>query len=251
MIFALEIVPQQITKIIKIKKMKKLLFALTIALSSTTFSQDIKDAVVQEGTDMAQNAVAEGGKKLLESLGDATFGIRAFGLANTSSLGDFSNVKGLGNHGFSIGLAAKVDISDNFFVTPELYYSHTGIDELSLPILFGYSILKDKLDIIAGPSLMYSFSKSSKDDLATLGEGAMAGQIDYQGLLSTFEVGYMAGLQYHLGNFMISARYQGGFSGKIVEYASQGTGVDFKESNEDRIKTAYVSLGIGFNFGGN
>lgn len=230
--------------------MKKLLIALTIALSSTTFSQNIKDAVVQEGTEMSQNLAAEGGQKLIDALGNATFGLRAFGLVNSSSLGNFSDVKDLGKHGFSIGLAAKVDISDGFFVTPELHYSHTGFDELSLPILFGYSIVEDKLDIIAGPNLMYTFSKDSKGDLQNLGEGAMAGQIDYQGILSTFEFGYMAGLQYHLGNFMISARYQGGFSGKVVQYASQGTGVDFKESNEEKIKTSYVSLGIGFNFGG-
>ncbi len=231
--------------------MKKLLFTLTIVLSATAFSQEIKDAIEQKGTEMSQDLAAEGGKKLLESLSNATFGLRAFGLVNTSSLGEFSDVKDLGKHGFSVGLAAKVDISDDFFVTPELQYSHAGVDELSLPILFGYSIVKDKFDIIAGPNLMYSFSKDSKDDLKNLGEGTMSGQIDYQGVLSTFEVGYMAGLQYHLGNFMISARYQGGFSGKVVQYASQGTGVDFKESGEERIKTSYVSLGIGFNFGGN
>ncbi len=230
--------------------MKKTLFTLAIVLSTTVFSQDIKGTLEQEGTDLAQDLTSEGASKLLEALGDATFGVRAFGLINTSSLGSFSDVKDLGKHGFSVGLSAKVDISDNFFVTPELQYSHTGVDELSLPILFGYSIVKDKFDIIAGPSLMYSFSKNSKDDLKNLGEDAMDGEIDYKGLLSTFEIGYMAGLQYHLGNFMISARYQGGFSGKVVQYASQGTGVDFKESDEKRIKTAYVSLGIGFNFGG-
>ncbi|MDD3772197.1 MAG: outer membrane beta-barrel protein [Weeksellaceae bacterium] len=228
--------------------MKKLLFTLTIILSATAFSQNIGDMAKEEGTEMAQGLVKDGAKEVVKGLANARFGLRAFGLINSSSLGSFSDVKDLKSSGFSVGIAGTIYFTDNFFVAPELHYSHTGVGELQLPILLGYSIIEDKLDIIAGPSLLYSFSKESKKDLEGLATGAASGGIDYKGLLSTFQVGYTAGLQYHLGNFMISGRYQGGFSGKIVDYVSQGSGVDFKESDEKRVKTSYVSLGVGYNF---
>lgn len=231
--------------------MKKLLFALAIVFGTTAFSQNLGDVINDPrgtATDTSQRLTEEGGSKLLRALGDARFGLRAFGMINSSSLGNFKDVKDLSGSGFSVGIAGIVNITDNFFVTPELHYSHAGVSELDLPILFGYSIFEN-FDIIAGPSLMYSFSKESKKHLEDAAVGAATGGLDYKGLLSSFQVGYVAGLQYHIGKFMISARYQGTFSGKIAEYVKEGTGVDFKDSTQERVKTSYVSLGIGFNFG--
>lgn len=62
---------------------------------------------------------------------------------------------------------------------------------------------------------------------------------------SKLTFGYQAGLQFFLSNFFISAKYNGSFTGQVVELINQTTGGELKEE----IKTSYVSIGIRYNFG--
>ncbi|HLV23309.1 MAG TPA: outer membrane beta-barrel protein [Moheibacter sp.] len=206
--------------------MKKLLVALSIIVSSVAFSQ-------------------ESGNGFFSKIG---FGVRASGLYNTTSLGHLKDVKELEQHGFNVGIAAKVNVTDKFSVTPELYYAHTGINEINLPVLLGYSFLGNKLDVIAGPSLIYTLEKDSFEKMPNFNKKAEGLDFFYQGVESTFDVGYVAGLQYHFGKFMLTARYQGAFEGREAIYSFRTE--DFTVSGEakEKIKTSFASFGVGYNF---
>ena len=177
--------------------MKKLLFTLSVALCVTAFSQ-------------------EGGNGFFSNI---NFGVRASGLLNTTSLGDFKDVKSLEEHGFNVGVATKINVYNKFFVTPEAYFANTGgISEINVPVLLGYSILGDKLDIIAGPSMVYTLEKDDFRAMPNFNKNAPDMHYFYQGVESAFDFGYVAGLQYHLGKFMVTGRYQGTFNGREVLY---------------------------------
>lgn len=230
--------------------MKKLFASVTIITATFINAQntDLKDLVTTEVTNHTKEATKEAAKGLANALGEATWGIRANGLINTSSLGNLADIKDLKESGFNIGVSAKVELGSNFFVNPELYYTHSGNSQIDLPILFGYEILPEKISLIAGPSLMYAFSKNSKDDLTKIATEALAsGGINYNGLSSMFKFGYQAGVQVHFGNFMIAAKYEGALSGQVVSLINKATDQSF----EEKVKSNFVSLGIGYNFGKN
>lgn len=214
-------------------------------MASAQILNDVKNQATSEVTARTQDATEKGAQKFGESLKNATFGIRANGMINTSSLGNLSDIKDLKESGFNIGFSARVELGSNFFVNPELYYTHIGKSQIDLPILFGYSIVPDRIAIVAGPALMYSFSKDSLKHLQnTAIQGATTG-IDYKGLAAMFKFGYQAGIQVFFGNFLVSAKYDGALSEQVVNLVNQGTGQKF----EEKVKSNFVSLGIGYNFG--
>lgn len=206
--------------------MKKLLLTLSIIMSATAFSQ-------------------ESGNGFFSNI---EFGVRASGLINTTSLGSFKDVKELDQHGFNVGVAAKINLSDKFFVTPEVYYSHTGINEINMPVLLGYSFWGNKLDIIAGPNLVYTLESDTFEKMPNFDNKATGLDFYYEGVESTFDVGYMAGLQYHLGKFMVTARYQGTFNGREVLYFFHNADYSIYGEGKDNLKTSFVSFGVGYNF---
>jgi|SRR5690606_26220425 len=212
-------------------KMKKILLTMSVVLSSAVFAQ-------------------ESGNGFFNRLSNVDFGVRASGLLSTTTFNEFEDVTDLEEYGANVGIAAKINVNDRLFVTPELYYFYSGLSELNMPVLFGYTIINDKLDIIAGPNLMYTFAKSGNKQVTNLGIPAWDTNFVYRGIESTFEVGYMAGLQYHFGKFMVTGRYQGGFTGKEILFTYQNPQTGLIEKGSDKLKTSYVSLGVGFNFGG-
>lgn len=179
------------------------------------------------------------------------FGVRASGLVSTTTFNEFEDVTHIKEYGANVGVAAKFNVTDKFSVTPEVYYFYSGLNEINAPILLGYSFLNNKLDVIAGPTLMYNFEEKDAKIVTNFGHPVFGNNIVYNGVESGFELGYTAGLQYHLGKFMITGRYQGGFNGKeiMVTFPNAETGV--MEKGSEKLKTSYVSLGVGFNFGGN
>lgn len=230
--------------------MRKLFVSVTIITATFINAQinELKDKATTEVTNQTKEATNEAAKGLVNALGDATWGIRANGLINTSSLGNLSDIKDLKESGFNIGVSAKVGLGSNFFVNPELYYTHSGSNQIDLPILFGYEIVPEKFAIIAGPSLMYAFSKNSKEHLEKIAtESLTTGGINYSGLSSMFKFGYQAGVQVYFGNFMVAAKYEGALSGQVVNLVNQATGQGF----EEKVKSNFVSLGLGYNFGKN
>lgn len=207
--------------------MKKLLLTLSIILASTAFAQE------------------EGGNGFFSKI---EFGVRANGLINTTSLEKFKDVKELEEHGFNVGVAAKFNVTEKFFITPEVYYSYVGMHEFTMPVLLGYSMFNNKLDVIAGPNLIYTLSTDSFQAMPNFDKNNTVVDFYYNGFESVFDIGYVAGLQYHLGKFMVTARYQGAFNGKEIEYSFYDEDFVVYGEGKEKLKSSFVSLGIGYNF---
>lgn len=213
-----------------------------MAFLSLNVNAQIKE-FVQDASQVGMNQAAKGFAKAIFD-GKVKWGVRANGLINTTSLGDLENVKNLDNHGFNIGISARYDFVKEFFANPELYYTHVGNGSLDLPILFGYQ-LSESIAIVAGPNFSYAFSENSEDDLIEISTGVLTDTYSMGNISSKLTFGYQAGLQFFLPNFVISAKYNGSFTGQVVDLINQTTGGELKEE----IKTSYVSIGIGYNFG--
>lgn len=225
--------------------MKQLFASLALITSSIAIAQtnNLGDQAMTEVTNQTKEATKEGARALGEALGSATWGVRANALINASSLGNLASIDELKKSGFNIGVSAKVDLGSNFFVNPELYYAHVGTSELDLPILFGYEIVPERFALVVGPNLMYTFSKNSEKDIQQAFVKGMAE--DYQGLSSMFKFGFQAGVQAYFGNFLLSAKYEGALSDQVVNMVNSATGQKF----EEKVKTNYFSVGLGYNFG--
>lgn len=227
--------------------MKKLI--LSIALISgvgisaqSDLMQKAQDKTQNESKRIGNNLTNEAGDRIKN--GDVVWGIRANALINTSSLGNLSDIKELKGSGFNIGVSAKFDIDNDFFINPELYYTHLGTNSIDLPILLGYDIT-DKFAIVAGPTFIYGFSEDSKNDGKQIANNMMAtGKIDFDGVASKLNFGFQAGLQANLSNFAVSVKYEGALSSQVVNLVNLGTGQKFTE----KVKTNAISLGLGYNF---
>lgn len=226
--------------------MKKVLLSLSVIGGSLMYGQiqEMVDDAKSEITTQTQKATDDAIDRGWESLRSATWGIRANAMINTSSLGQFSDIKELKDSGFNVGISAIVNLSksEKFFFSPELYYTYVGNSQLDMPILFGYKI-GESVGLVAGPSLSYTFSQKSSEHAQTLVQSAITG--DYKGLASTLQFGYQAGLQAYFGSFMVSAKYDGSITGKALNFVNEGTGKSFQE----KMKSSYLSVGVGYNFG--
>lgn len=227
--------------------MKKLILSIAMITSfgmhaQTSISKMAEGKTRKESKRIGNNLKSEAGDRISE--GDVVWGIRSNALINTSSLGNLSDIKELQGSGFNVGISARFDIEDEFFINPELYYTHLGTSSIDLPILVGYNIT-EKFALVAGPALMYGFSKDSKSDGKEIANQMLnSGQVDFEAIASKLNFGYQAGLQANLSNFLISAKYEGSLSSQVVNLVNLGTGQKFSE----KIKTSVVSLGVGYNF---
>jgi hypothetical protein len=231
--------------------MKKITLGLVLAMACISVKaqllNEVKNMAVAESQEMTGNALADVTDGAVDRIldGDVVWGIRANGLINTTSLGDLENAKNLSNHGFNVGVSARFNFDDtNLFVNPELYYTHLGKGRLDLPILGGYQ-LSNTFALIAGPTLAYIFSDNSKEDLVDTGTGAIDGSLSMEGISSKLTFGYQAGLQAYFNNFVISAKYDGSFTGQVVDIVNTASGAKLQEE----VKTSFISIGIGYNFG--
>lgn len=205
--------------------MKNLIVALAILITSTISAQDkLINFGVKAGLNYGDNGKIEysdipnAGNNILKEKGDA-------------------------RTGFHIGMFVRANLTDNFFLRPELQYTQTStsydlanasvdykLSKLDMPLLVGIKVA-GPLYVMAGPSLQYIVN----NDLD---------KIEVDDVKSEFTVGLQFGAGVQFGRLNADIRYERGLSDNQANKLQDGVN-DFTEVRVDaRANQLILSLGL-------
>ncbi len=160
---------------------------------------------------------------------------------------DAYNEAGKNNVGFNVGLSAKVNLPAAFFLMPEIYYttfktefnipsSNTTLEAKSnrvdVPVLVGYKLLGDNLDVFIGP--VASYNLSTDNQFADFKENAT----------KDFTVGYQFGAQVQLQKLIVSAKYEGAFTEDQRDFINTSTNETIRYDS----RPSLFMVGLGYEF---
>ena len=160
---------------------------------------------------------------------------------------DAYNEAGKNNVGFNVGLSAKVNLPAAFFLMPEIYYttfktefnipsSNTTLEAKSnrvdVPVLVGYKLLGDNLDVFIGP--VASYNLSTDNQFADFKENAT----------KDFTVGYQFGAQVQLQKLIVSAKYEGAFTEDQRDFINTNTNETIRYDS----RPSLFMVGLGYEF---
>lgn len=162
--------------------------------------------------------------------------------------------------GFNIGVFAKMPITNNFAIQPELYYTTKGaqvtynstfvngiakfnLNYIEMPLLLVVN-LTDNFNIHFGPYVSYLIDgKVTNESNATL--------FNFEDNIKTedynkFEAGVAAGAGFDIGAFSLGARYTYGLTTVGKERTFMGTSYTFPDA-KNGVASVYVSFSLGQN----
>ncbi|MDL1913577.1 MAG: PorT family protein [Bergeyella sp.] len=152
--------------------------------------------------------------------------------------------------GFNVGVSSKISLPLSLFLMPEIYYTSfkneiyeekTGTKivaknkRIDIPLLVGYNFLGKLVGIFAGPVFSYDLNKQKN-------YGNFVQQDS-----DRFTTGYQLGVETRISKLIISAKYEGAFTGDqryFVDKKIASGGYKVKYDNRQGL----FMVGIGYVF---
>ncbi len=149
--------------------------------------------------------------------------------------------------GYHLGIFVRANLTDNFYIKPELQYTKTksqyeitnskadyDISKLDLPILAGVKII-GPLHVFGGPSLQYILDNDLDVDNVSIGD-----------VENDFTVGVQFGAGIQLGRINADVRYERGLSKNQAQTITDNIGQEQEIRVDSRANQFILSLALDF-----